>query len=82
MFIDNIELWPHWILWLDWCFYAYKLEYFLFTGISIIVWIGISIEKFQLNLKTFTMKSGFQYVLVGCIIWIIYCLYYQGFALG
>ena len=47
MLIDYIspEKLPHWIVWLDWCFYAYKSSFFIFIGIGFIGWIIYCFSK-------------------------------------
>ena len=30
---------PDWLVWLDWCFYAYKMSFFILIGIAIILWV-------------------------------------------
>lgn len=41
MLIDhiNIEKLPHWLVWFDWCFYAYKTEFILFILGGILFWV-------------------------------------------
>lgn len=72
----NTDSLPFCIIWLDWCFYAYKLEFFVFQLISLI--------QFEYN-QQFIFKYDNKLLIhtaIGIGYWVIYCLYNQGWAVG
>ena len=79
-YIDSQNL-PFFILWLDWCFYAYNHE--LGILVALCFWRCKCYRKKRNNIKVKHLpKDVLLSFMLGFIAWVAYCLYWQGFALG
>ena len=78
MLIDyiDLELLPYWIVWIDWCFYAYKYEFNVFQLIGLISFCVSNNYSFKYDTKVW------KHLMVGIISWVLYCLTEQGLAVG
>lgn len=42
--IDPDKL-PYWLVWLDWCFYAYRLSFIVIMMVAFLIWIIYCFSK-------------------------------------
>tara|TARA_B110000211_G_scaffold50945_1_gene55984 strand:- start:5071 stop:5322 length:252 start_codon:yes stop_codon:yes gene_type:complete len=72
---------PFFILWLDWCFYAYNHEFGIL--IALCVWRCSSYrEKTNDHAIKHLPKGMALSFILGFIAWVAYCLYWQGTGIG
>lgn len=83
MLIDYIDPQnvPFFILWLDWCFYAYNHELGILVAVTF--WRRKRYRQKANNIKVKHLPKDLALsVMLGFIAWVVYCLYWQGTAIG
>ena len=76
MLVDYIEphKLPHIIVWLDWCFYAYKTSFFVSQGVIV--------GHYFHSMNFYSWGTLLLAVSIGIAVWVVACFLRNGYGVG